>query len=64
MSDFKTRLIQEKNELEEKTNKLSDFMASHASGKLSEANLLLLQEQHILMDRYLNILIIRIELIG
>lgn len=63
MSDFLERLQKEKVELEEKTTKLSDFLFSGKEIKLSDANLLLLHEQHIVMQKYLNILIIRIELL-
>lgn len=65
MSDFKTRLQTEREELEEKISKLSSFVRGQETNMtVSHGNLLLLQEQLVVMERYLNILIIRIELIG
>lgn len=63
MSDFLERLKDEKIQLEEKTLALGKFLSSEKTIALSEANTLLLVEQHDLMTRYLNVLIIRIELI-
>lgn len=63
MSDFLERLKQEKKDLQEKTDKLSDFLASANSSKLSEANLILLNRQLHVMSEYSDILIVRIELI-
>ena len=64
MEDFKTRLIEEKDLLLDKVTKLGKFLASDKTETLSEGNLPLLEEQLNVMNRYLNILIIRIELIG
>lgn len=61
--DFLERLKDEKTQLEDKTSNLSSFFGSTEFKKLSTANQLLLMEQVELMQRYLNVLIIRIELI-
>lgn len=63
MSDFLSRLKTEKEDLLEKTAKLSSFLTADAFEKLSSANKILLFEQVELMQRYLNVLTIRIELI-
>lgn len=60
---FLERLKTEKNELLEKTTKLSMFLNSDKVNDLSEANELLLKFQLEHMNNYLNILLIRIELI-
>ena len=60
---FLERLKTEKNELLEKTTKLSMFLNSDKINDLSEANELLLKFQLEHMNNYLNILLIRIELI-
>lgn len=64
MSDFLERLKQEKKDLQDKTEKLSDFLAGDASSKLSEANCILLHRQLHVMSEYLDILIVRLEIIG
>lgn len=65
MSDFKKRLQTEREELEEKISKLSIFVRGQDTNMtVSHGNFLLLQEQLLVMEKYLNILIIRIELIG
>lgn len=60
---FLERLKTEKNELLEKTTKLSMFLNSDKINDLSEANELLLKFQLEHMNNYLNILLIRIELL-
>lgn len=60
---FLERLKTEKNELLEKTTKLSMFLNSDKVNDLSESNELLLKFQLEHMNNYLNILIIRIELL-
>lgn len=63
MESFLDRLKQEKQELHEKVVKLSDFLNSENVKVLSEANQILLKQQLVCMNDYLNILIVRIELI-
>jgi len=60
--DWFNRLIDEHNELEEKTNKLAEFLLSVAYNKLSKANRILLKEQWKVMDTYKDVLKVRIEL--
>jgi hypothetical protein len=64
---FLDRLKVEKEELLDKVTKLATFLAKVDMGTevidLSEANYLLLKQQLEIMNAYLNILIIRIELI-
>ena len=60
---FLQRLENEKNELLDKVTKLAVFIASDKFKELSGANELLLKEQLVIMNDYLNILIIRIELL-
>lgn len=60
---FLDRLKTEKNELLDKTTKLGMFLTSDKSKELSDANTLLLKQQFEIMNAYLNILIIRIELL-
>lgn len=64
MSDFKERLLQEKNDLEKKVSKLEHFVVSDRFYKLSEANMILLKDQLKAMTAYLNILLIRLELLN
>lgn len=60
---FLDRLILEKEELLDKVTKLSIFLAKEGiNSTLSEANYLLLKQQLVHMNDYLNTLIIRIEL--
>lgn len=60
---FLDRLIKEKEELSDKVIKLATFLAKEELNlTLSEANYLLLKQQLVHMNDYLNILIIRIEL--
>jgi hypothetical protein len=62
---FLDRLKIEKEELSEKVTKLDNFLSrlEKLGNTLSEANYLLLKEQLEVMNRYLGILIIRIELL-
>jgi hypothetical protein len=60
---FLDRLKTEKDELLDKVTKLSIFLNSDKIDGLSDANQLLLKHQLVSMNDYLNILIIRIELI-
>lgn len=61
---FLERLKIEKQELIQKVTKLALFIAKENSNQsISEANFLLLKQQLVHMNDYLNILIIRIELI-
>ena len=64
MSDFKNRLEVEKNELLDKVTKLTLFLGSEKIEGLSDANVLLLKRQLTVMNDYLNILIVRLELLG
>ena len=61
MSDFKIRLLEERDQLLERTNKLDAFLDSDTFENISEfqANLLLLQYDH--MCDYLECLNLRIE---
>jgi hypothetical protein len=63
---FLDRLITEKEELLDKVTKLATFLAKKDMGaedsNISEANYLLLKQQLVVMNDYLNILLIRIEL--
>lgn len=52
MSDFKTRLIAEKNELMEKTEKLSTFLNSENSSSVDEFQLTMLNIQLSAMQTY------------
>jgi hypothetical protein len=59
---FLDRLKVEKDELLEKVTKLARFLNSDLND-LSEANFLLLKQQLEAMNTYLNILIVRVELL-
>lgn len=61
MSDFITRLLDERDELSDKIKKLSSFIGTEAFSKLDDTNRNLLFEQEIAMIKYLTILIQRIE---
>ena len=63
MSDFKSRLIEERNELKEKTEWLLSFMETDAFTKVNEKQQLLLEEQKPFMIGYLSILNERVELL-
>ena len=61
MSDFKTRLETEKIELEEKLNKLDDFLVSEKVKDVDDVQKALLQVQATAMNTYLQCLKERIE---
>lgn len=62
MSDFKTRLAEERAELEEKLNKLDAFlMMSVKEGEIDDVQKALLQVQATAMNTYLQCLKERIE---
>ena len=60
---FLDRLKVEKDELLEKVTKLAMFLNSDKVNDLSDANQLLLKHQLVSMNDYLNILIVRVELL-
>ena len=61
MNDFKTRLIDEKNQLEEKLNKLDLFLVSKKVKDIDDVQKALLQVQVTAMNTYLQCLKERIE---
>lgn len=61
MSDFKTRLIIEKNDLTEKIVKLSAFLTSEGAKKIDDMQMELLEIQLHAMITYQNILTMRIK---
>ncbi len=61
MNDFKTRLIDEKNQLEEKLDKLDNFLMSDNLSKVEDVQKALLQVQATAMNTYLQCLKERIE---
>ena len=61
MSDFKTRLVTEKSELEEKLNKLDAFLMSEKVNSVDDVQKALLQVQATAMNAYLQCLKERIE---
>lgn len=65
MSDFQTRLIQERDELDARLTKLKAFLSTEEFLlKMSINNQVLLYSQSGLMQGYLNTLNKRIELLG
>jgi len=64
MSDFKTRLVEEKKQLEDKTLKLASFTGTTTFEELDFDNQMLLRAQLNAMNAYLDILILRIEKVG
>ena len=60
MEDYKERLIEEQKELKEKVSKLTEFMNSEEYYKLSPNNRLVLKNQKIAMDLYLQVLNTRV----
>ena len=60
MEDYKERLIEEQKELKEKVSKLTEFMNSKDYYKLSPNNRLILKNQKIAMDLYLQVLNTRV----
>jgi len=60
MEDNKEKLIVEQQELKEKVSKLTEFMNSEEYYKLSHNNRLVLKNQKIAMDLYLQVLNTRV----
>ena len=60
MSDFKTRLIAEKDELKEKVEKLRVFLESKKSEEIEEFQLTMLRVQLSAMNTYLGCLLARL----
>jgi hypothetical protein len=60
MENYKERLIEEQKELKEKVSKLTEFMNSEDYYKLSPNNRLVLKNQKIAMDLYLQVLNTRV----
>lgn len=60
MSDFKTRLLDEKQQLDEKIEKLTSFLGSDAVGAVDGVQLTLLNVQVKAMETYSQILLERI----
>jgi hypothetical protein len=61
MSDFKTRLVEEQAQLEEKLNKLDAFLMSEKVKDVDDVQKALLQVQATAMNTYLQCLKERIE---
>jgi hypothetical protein len=61
MSDFKTRLVEEQVQLEEKLNKLDAFLLSEKVKEIADVQKALLQVQATAMNTYLQCLKERIE---
>lgn len=61
MSDFKTRLVEEQAQLEEKLNKLDDFLMSEKVNNINDTQKALLQVQALAMNTYNQCLKERIE---
>ena len=60
MKNYKENLIEEQKELKEKVSKLTEFMNSEEYYKLSSNNRLVLKNQKIAMDLYLQVLNTRV----
>lgn len=60
MENYKERLIEEQKELKEKVSKLTEFMNSEDYYKLSPNNRLVLKNQKIAMELYLQVLNMRV----
>jgi len=60
MEKYKERLIEEQKELKDKLSKLTEFMNSEDYYKLSPNNRLVLKNQKIAMDLYLQVLNMRV----
>ena len=58
------RLLEEREQLNEKVTKLLEFMSTDAFTKIDEKQQRLLEEQHPLMSGYLSVLDERIALLG
>jgi hypothetical protein len=62
MEDWKKRVLEEKDELEQRLKKLKIFISSEAFNKVDSVNQILLTRQDNIMTEYLNILNDRIRL--
>lgn len=62
MKEYQERVIEEKNELDEKINKLYDFIGSDEYNSDITVNQVLLLDQFAIMKSYSNILLRRIEI--
>lgn len=63
MVEFKISLIKERDELDDKVNKLHDFLFAQNFYVLDKEQKILLREQYKVMRQYLNILNCRIDLL-
>jgi hypothetical protein len=61
MPDFKTRIVEEKDQLQERIIKLGNFISSPNFDDVSTANQRLLRVQHSIMSAYGGVLSERIE---
>ena len=64
MEAFKVRLVNEQFELQEKINKLKPFIESENFKKVDDSQQKLLKEQVEVMERYNDILVERLSLLG
>ena len=64
MEAFKVRLINEQFDLQEKIGKLKSFVESENFKNVDDSQQKLLKEQVEVMDRYNNILVERLSLLG
>ena len=64
MEAFKVRLINEQFDLQEKISKLKHFIESENFKKVDDSQQKLLKEQVEVMERYNNILVERLSLLG
>lgn len=64
MSDYKERLFEELEQLQDRINKLSNFASSEKFRELDVGQQDLLKEQLRVMNQYENILSLRIELLN
>lgn len=63
MSDFKSRLVDERRELAIKWTGLGMFLSGDTFRGLDEPQRLLLSEQYVVMERYIDILTQRLDLL-
>ena len=64
MEAFKVRLVNEQFDLQEKISKLKPFIESENFNKIDDSQQKLLKEQVEVMERYNNILVERLSLLG
>ena len=62
MEDFKQRLVKEREELKERTDKLHNFLSSQTFMNLDVKQKDLLRDQYTIMTQYLNVLKLRIDI--